>query len=70
MTGVVTEEVATLSDPVEPKTAEAGFFRSSEDTFEASGEFEAWLILAFFFFLSKPDKCSLSGESAFARRMY
>lgn len=68
--GVVTEEVVAFSDPAGPGTAEARSFRSSERAFEASGEFEAWLILAFFFFLSKPEMRSLSDKSVFAGRMY
>lgn len=46
----VTGEVATISDPAAPRTAEDRSFRSSE------GAFEGWLILAFFFFLSKPAR--------------
>lgn len=63
VTGAFTMDGTTFSAPAGQMGAETSSFRSSAELFEASGEDEEWLILAFFFFFNKPDKCSLSDES-------
>lgn len=61
-TGAFIVGAATFLVPTEPGTAVVSSFRSSEGAFAASGELEEWLILAFFFFLSKPEKHSFDDE--------